>query len=177
MEIYLHDTTYEQHNPIYSKFLHITLCIKELNVLFKKFSRIKKKIKSLKNICTQVIMNSQIEYKKGQIPDEILEYIINYKRKHRHLFPTFYTKQRQIKNAMLTVCRRIFTIPLSNNEYYRYSLKDELNLNFTQWLSLDLDNRLNLHVTDYIRMGSRFNLNLRKNPNIDLPVLNYLPKN
>lgn len=177
--LHFHDKEYVSYHYIY--YYHYfqshnirEMLRKQLKFLFRK--KIKRKCKSLKQICIQNIINFGIKCKRDHIPNELFEDIISYKNKHEHLFPTI--QSQQLMNVEKITIGKIF-IREENflYEYDKYWMYNYPCKGFAYRISADFDNRLNLYITNYIKMGSKFNKYLRRDPNIDMPILNYLTKN
>lgn len=187
-DIYFRDTTfdleYAQYDITHGKHAVSYLLAHE----FKTYDKMKKSVRSLKNICVYHIMNTGINIAKGQVPHELLEYVIQYKRKHRKLFPTFRTTEISTEKARIkraSKCayyegytyykddeyKKSYRVKLRLEEYNKYIiLKGDSASGYL--LSAYFDKKLNFHVTSYIKRTSTYNYPLRKCPHIDLPFLN-----
>lgn len=170
---YLYDYVFYHQYAIYDANYIITTQ-DEVRSCFQAYSKKKKSVKSLKNICTQTLVNNGTKIEKNQIPNELIEYIRLYICKHRKLFPTFTTRTIIIEKLTIKHDKTLYGVGrLSCSEYYSYIIRDQ-DSKLVYWLSDDLDRRLNLHVTSYIKRSSNYNYKLRKSPHVDQPFLdNY----
>ena len=65
-------------------------------------------------------------------------------------------------------------IPSSHMWNAKYGIKDILNYpGFNMPVPFEIEKRMNLYVTDFHMHGTRYNSKLRKNPHIDVPLMNY----
>lgn len=164
--LYFHEATL--HIP-YIKYnlVHHQNCIEQVQSILAKLAILKKsRVRSLKNMCAHTITKFGTQINRGEIPDELLEYVGNHRIKHRKLFPIFMYNTYQLNNWSIGT--------MYNDKYYIFHDRDntEGNTVYVYPLTKDMFERLNKYNTKSLCDSSGYNLHLRLCPHIDLPILN-----
>lgn len=172
-DLYLADANIKLPVYTYDKQIDKDILIYDIKETLLELAKYKKRSpRSLKNLCVFSLVKAGIKVNKGQAPIELLRFIRVFKRKHIHLFPTSMTHTVKT-NWKIQVY--VLDIPCS---YVKYAIvgKDieRNNEMILFYLPRNIDDKMNFYVTTYIPRGSYYNLHLRKNPHIDLPILNHM---
>lgn len=136
--------------------------------VLKKAKNIKRRPRSLKNLCAHTISNLGISIDKHKIPNELLEYIAGHKLKHRLILPTFVYKTIETGNWKIG---KFHNFVDSTCDYYIINFGSEIIEYFS--LNNQLNRLIKFHDSGFNGIKPRHNILLRACPYIDLPMLNY----